>query len=288
MTVLSSAWQQLQIVFANLFSYPNWRNLLDIFVVTLVIYQIIKMLNRTRANSVLKGVGFVLALTWLSEILQLNTMNWLLLQMLNTGAVLLVVLFQPELRRGLEQIGRSSWRKIMPSATKEQLSVEKIVNEFVTAMTDLSRRRVGALIVFEMSTGLDDIVKTGTVLDADISAPLIENIFEPNTPLHDGAVIVRGNRIVAAACILGLSDDQSISRELGTRHRAALGISETTDAIALIVSEETGTMSMARGGKLTRYLDAKSLVVILTELYSRPVDSLWQFLLKRKEDSDAK
>ena len=132
----------------------------------------------------------------------------------------------------------------------------------------MSRKRIGALIVFERSTKLGDVLESGTMIDAEISADLIENIFEPNTPLHDGAMIIRDERITAAACILQLTDDSTISRELGTRHRAAIGISEVTDAVALIVSEETGIISMARGGTLTRYLDAKSLNILLTELFT--------------------
>ena len=135
------------------------------------------------------------------------------------------------------------------------------------ALNNMSRKRIGALIVFERHTGLADVIDSGTVIDGEISAPLIENIFEPNTPLHDGAVIVRGERIVAAACILQLTDDHSLSRELGTRHRAAIGITESTDAVSVIVSEETGIISMARDGKLTRYLDTKSLNILLTELF---------------------
>ena len=177
----------------------------------------------------------------------------------------MVILFQPELRKALEQIGRTSL--ISPSQLRAQRSADDCVTELVQAMSNMSRKRIGALIIIEQKTGLREFADTGTALDADISAPLIENVFEPNTPLHDGAMIIRNRRILAAACILQLSDDPTISKELGTRHRAALGISETTDAVALIVSEETGIISMAREGKLTRYLDAKALAQILTDLF---------------------
>jgi len=149
----------------------------------------------------------------------------------------------------------------------------------------MARKRIGALIVIERQTALDDIAESGTRIDAEITDPLIENIFEPNTPLHDGAVIIRGERILAAACILKLSDDYSISRELGTRHRAAIGMTESTDAVTLIVSEETGIISMAREGRLTRYLDPKSLTILLTELFAP--DSLtpsWLSMFRRKEE----
>ena len=185
------------------------------------------------------------------------------------------------------------------SARKQRLrDVDKLVQEVVRALNNMSRKRIGALIVFERHTGLADVIDSGTVIDGEISAPLIENIFEPNTPLHDGAVIVRGERIVAAACILQLTDDHSLSRELGTRHRAAIGITESTDAVSVIVSEETGIISMARDGKLTRYLDTKSLSILLTELFL-PDDLPPAWLSshsslfgardkKQKEDSDEK
>ena len=180
-------------------------------------------------------------------------------------------MFQPELRRALDQIGRSKWTGQMFSSSSKmhaESQTEKHVSELVRAMTNMSRKKIGALIVLERSTSLGDVVDSGTYVDAEISDPLIENIFEPNTPLHDGAMIIRNERILAAACILQLSDDYSISRELGTRHRAAIGITEATDAVSLIVSEETGIISMAREGKLTRYLDAKSLTILLTEIFN--------------------
>ena len=153
---------------------------------------------------------------------------------------------------------------------------QRIISEITQCLTSLSRRRVGALIVFERRTGLKDVMETGTRLDSTISAPLLENIFEPNTPLHDGAVIIRGTRIVSAACMLTtLSESNAITRDLGTRHRAAIGISETTDALVLIVSKETGVISMARDGKLTRHLDAKAIGEILSTMYHQPQDGLY-------------
>ena len=159
------------------------------------------------------------------------------------------------------------------------VNVDKLVQEVVRALNNMSRKRIGALIVFERHTGLADVIDSGTVIDGEISAPLIENIFEPNTPLHDGAVIMRGGRIVAAACYLPLSENYSISRELGTRHRAAIGISETTDATVLVVSEETGVISVAREGKLTRYFDAKALKKLLMDLFQPAEDSSKKTLL---------
>ncbi len=282
MTFMSGLWQQFLSLFSNLFVRPDWRNILDVTIVSVLVYQLIRALAHTRANTVLKGVFIVILVTGLSELLQLNALNWLLLQMLNIGALLLVILFQPEIRRGLDQLGRSRWRLLLGTA-KDGKTSEKVAQEITAALVNLSKRRVGALVVIERGTGLNDVVASGTAIDAEVSQPLIENLFEPNTPLHDGAMVISGMRIAAAACILQLSDDNSISRELGTRHRAAIGISESTDSVALIVSEETGIISVARGGRLTRHLDAKSLTNTLTELFT-PADAVsLSSIFRRKE-----
>ena len=269
MAQISTFLRDVGALFTNLFLQPDWRNVFDVAVMTVLIYYVIKLLIHTRASAVFKGIAVVLVFAWVSDALQLNALNWLLQQVISMGLLVLVIMFQPELRRGLEQLGRSNWsRHMFTSARKQRLrDVDKLVQEVVRALNNMSRKRIGALIVFERHTGLADVIDSGTVIDGEISAPLIENIFEPNTPLHDGAVIVRGERIVAAACILQLTDDHSLSRELGTRHRAAIGITESTDAVSVIVSEETGIISMARDGKLTRYLDTKSLSILLTELF---------------------
>lgn len=268
MTGIQNVFLQATAIFSNLFNYPDWRNLLDILIVATLIYQILRLFVHTRASSLVKGIFMMLAVTWLSEVLQLNALNWLMLQVLNTGMLLLIVLFQPELRKGLEQVGRTGyWARLVGAGGKERRERERIVTELTNALTDLSRKRIGALIVVERRTGLSDVMESGTHLDAEISAALVENIFEPNTPLHDGAVIIKDGRIVAAACILQLTENTALSRELGTRHRAAIGVSENTDAVVLIVSEETGIISTARDGRLTRYLDKKSLTALLTELF---------------------
>ncbi len=246
---------------------PDWHTFLDIAIVTIIIYEVLKMLLKTRANSVIRGVVVVLVLMWLSDLLQFNTLSWLFQQVFGTGVILLVILFQPEIRRTLEQIGRRRWSSKWPlkaeTSYKYKTDSENI-SELVTACSRLAKRKVGALIVIQRSTGLQDIMESGTILDAEISSQLLENIFEPNTPLHDGAVVLQGGRIVAAGCILQLSNDDGISKDLGTRHRAALGISETSDSLSVIVSEETGIISVARDGKLTRYLDETSLTELLT------------------------
>lgn len=280
MSYIERIWQQFSTWVLSLGASLSWRNALDIALVALLVYYVIALVRQTRANSVLKGLALVLIMAWLSDVMQLSAFNWILRQVINTGVIMLVVLFQPELRRGLEKIGRSklSGAGLLESSHKIA-TAEHDADEIVHCMTNLSRRRVGALVVIQNKTGLNDIIATGTMLDAEISSALLENIFEPNTPLHDGAVIMRGGRIVAAACYLPLSENYSISRELGTRHRAAIGISETTDATVLVVSEETGVISVAREGKLTRYFDAKALKKLLMDLFQPAEDSSKKTLL---------
>ena len=270
---MSSLFSQLQTFFWNIFNRPQLNDLLDILIVAVLIYQMIMLTRDTRASEVLKGFLLLVGASLLSSLLGLTAVTWVLKQILSNGALVLVVLFQPEIRRVLEQLGRGAKMEHFQSDGEEN---QRIISEITQCLTSLSRRRVGALIVFERRTGLKDVMETGTRLDSTISAPLLENIFEPNTPLHDGAVIIRGTRIVSAACMLTtLSESNAITRDLGTRHRAAIGISETTDALVLIVSEETGVISMARDGKLTRHLDAKAIGEILSTMYHQPQDGLY-------------
>ena len=261
---------QLGGLFSNLFIHPDWRDIVDVAILTVLIYNVLKLVRYTRASSLFKGIIFILVLAVLSDALEIHALNWILQQVISVGVIVLCIVFQPELRRLLEQLGRSKLarRVFEPAKRRRNTQMERHVTEIVKALNDMSRKKIGALIVLERSTKLGDIIESGTVVDAEISSQLIENIFEPNTPLLDGAMIIRDERITAAACILQLSDDYTISRELGTRHRAAIGITETTDAVSLIVSEETGVISMAREGKLTRYLDTKSLTILLTELFT--------------------
>lgn len=264
----------------NITHRAGFSDLADILIVAVIIYELIMLTRQTRGSAVLKGLVLLLLATWVSDLLGLTALNWMLMAIINNGTIVLVILFQPELRKALEQIGRGA--KIERSRPGEDR--DRIISEITQTMLDLSRRRVGVLLVFERKTGIRDVIETGTALDAQISAPLLENIFEPNTPLHDGAVVIRGERVVAAACILTLTES-GISRDLGTRHRAAVGISETTDAVALIVSEETGIISMARGGKLTRHLNETSLKKVLEELYTETPHGVlnWVRSLGKKE-----
>ena len=251
----------------NIANRLTFTDMVDILIVAVVVYELILLVRRTRGSAVLKGLVFLVAASWISNLLGFTALNWMLNGILSYGALVLVVLFQPELRRALEQMGRGRLFELGHKEESEEDS-SVIIDEIIQCMTDLSRRRVGALIVFERKTGLNDVIETGTTVDGRISAPLLENIFEPNTPLHDGAVVVRGTRVVAAACILPLTENQGVSRELGTRHRAAIGVGETTDAIALIVSEETGVMSMTEGGRITRHMDTASIRRVLEGIYT--------------------
>jgi len=276
---MQTLWADIRSVLWNVFNRPTIADILDILIVAFLLYQLLMLTRETRASAVLKGLVMLLLASWFSDLLGLTALNWVLMNVVNNGALVLVILFQPELRKALEQIGRGTLHTSSKSADMEQS--EHIISELTNCLLTLSRRRVGALIVLEQRIGLKDVIETGTTLNAQISAALLENIFEPNTPLHDGAVVIRGPHIMAAACILTLSEGKGISRELGTRHRAALGITETTDAITLIVSEETGIISTARNGKLTRHLDRKALEELLSSLYQQKETSLLQGLLEK-------
>ena len=264
---MESLWQTIRTMVWNVFHRPGLADIIDIIVVAFVIYELIMLTRQTRGSAVLKGLVLLLVIVGVSNLLGLTALNWLLMNILANGTVVLVILFQPELRKALEQMGRGT---VLDKNHEDKSEEARVVDEVIKCLTNLSRRRVGALIVFEQKTGLQDVIETGISIDGQVSAALLENIFEPNTPLHDGAVVVRGTRVMAGACILTLTEGAGISHELGTRHRAAIGISETTDAVVLIVSEETGIISVARSGKLTRHLDTKALRELLGEMYQPP------------------
>lgn len=269
---LAGFWDQVQTFFWNIIHRPTWVDYVDILIIAFLIYQLVKLTRQTRAVQVLRGLAIIIVASYISELIGLTALNWLLRTILNNGVIALMILFQPELRKALEQIGRST--KLDRSTQRDES--ERVVDEITQCLLHLSRRRVGALIVFEQKTGLKDVTETGTAIDSLISAPLLENIFEPNTPLHDGAVIIRGQRIVAAACVLELTKSSAVSHDLGTRHRAGLGVSENSDAVVLIVSEETGIISMAREGKLTRHLDAEAIRKQLRDMYHEEHSRLWR------------
>jgi diadenylate cyclase len=235
----------------------------DILLLAVIIYWLLKITSKTRAIQVLKGLGIILLAAWITDFLGLVGTYWLLSYVLTAGALVIVIIFQPELRRALAKLGRGQFEIISLQTSSAHETVENIYK----AILDLSKKRVGALIVFERKTGLKDIVESGTRLDAEVSSELIENLFFTNSPLHDGAVIIKEGRIEAAGCFLPLSDNKQVGQELGTRHRAALGISEVTDSVTLIISEQTGVISVAQDGSLIRYLDPKSIKDLLEDIY---------------------
>ncbi len=252
--------------FINMFSNIRMRDVMDVLIVAVVIYKLYKLLRETRAEQLAKGIVVLLVLTYVSEWMELYTINWILNNAMTVGTLALLIVFQPELRRGLEYIGRSRFlTKSFVEIRGESLS--NVVDEIVEAVASLSRQKIGALIVMERQTGLNEVVETGTKIDGLVTSDLLINIFIPNTPLHDGAVIIKDDKIKAAACFLPLTDNSGLSKELGTRHRAALGISERSDGLAIIVSEETGAISTAENGTIARYLDTKTLHQILTDMY---------------------
>ncbi|CAH0122664.1 MULTISPECIES: diadenylate cyclase CdaA [unclassified Paenibacillus] len=238
------------------------KDIIDILIVSYIIYKAILIVRGTRAVQLLKGI-FVLVITWaLSTWLNLYTLKWLMNQMFTFGVVSILIIFQPELRRALEQLGRG---KLFGRSSAEEQDFGKRINEVIKAVNYLSKRKIGALIVFERETGLNEYTESGIKMDSVISSELLINIFIPNTPLHDGAVILRGNQIAASACYLPLSENPFISKELGTRHRAAIGVSEVGDAISVVVSEETGQISLAINGLVVRDIKEESLISKLFE-----------------------
>ena len=283
---MQSLLSNIEMFFWNITHQPNLADVIDIAIMAVLLYQLVMLTKQTRAIQVLKGLAVLLIVSYVSELLGLTSLNWLMRSVLNNGALLLFILFQPELRKALEQLGRGAGFEHSVSSHSEN---ERIIAEITQCCLRLSKRRVGALIVFEQKTGLKDVIETGTALDATISAPLLENIFEPNTPLHDGAVIIRGQRIVAAACVLTLSESNALSRDLGTRHRAALGISEASDAVTLIVSEETGIIFLTKNGVMTRRLEAEGITRALSELYHEEpsgLKALKRRILRKGGDPD--
>ena len=261
------------------FSQFRIQDLIDILIIAYAIFSLIRLTTNTRSSQVLKGVGVLLVIFIVATVLNLITVRYLLNSFLVSGIVVAAVLFQPELRRALERIGR-----FRLNISRNDTPSFEIVKQICMAVENMSRKKIGALIVLERNTKLGDYVQTGTIIDSEISDALIENIFEPKTPLHDGAMIIRDERIYAAACVLPLFDDPNISRELGTRHRASLGISTVSDSITLVVSEETGIISYAYDGRLVRNVDHD----MLEELLNRHFNPQQDFALFAKKTDDDK
>ncbi len=236
------------------------KAIVDISIVSYLAYKIIQLGKETRAWQLVKGIVVILIVAILSDLLELRTLAFILNKTIELAGFALVVVFQPELRRGLEKVGRSNFKDFFSFDEKDDvIHTTFTIEEIVKAATELSRTKTGALIVFERETKLGEIINTGTTLDSSVSAELIINIFTPNTPLHDGALIVRDNKLKSGACFLPLTDNPNLSKELGTRHRAALGITEVSDCISVVVSEETGKISYALNGGLSRNLTPDTL-----------------------------
>ena len=252
-------------IFSNILSGFGPSSVLDILVVAFLIYKVLGFIRDSRAQQLVKGLGLLVVAFLLSDVLHLYVLNWILRGTMTVGLIAVIVLFQPELRRGLERMGRGGI--FGRSGQLDKSKAKKVTDEFVEAIDAFSSTKTGALIVIEREVSLGDIAETGTILDAELTAETLGNIFYKGAPLHDGAVIIRDDRIYAAGCVLPLTASLELSKDLGTRHRAAIGITENSDAVVLIVSEENGVISVARGGRLKRFLDSKELEKLLLNLY---------------------
>ena len=287
--------QYLKELYSWIAFVPNMtlKNLLEIVIIAFVVYEVLVWIKNTRAWTLLKGILFICAFALAAAVLELDTILWLLGKASYIAITALLIIFQPELRRALEQLGSKNVLTGLfandDGKVKETFS-EKTINELTRACFEMGKVKTGALMVIEMETSLSDVERTGIEVDGIITSQLLINIFEHNTPLHDGAVVIRGNRVTAATCYLPLSDNMDISKDLGTRHRAAVGISEVTDSLTLVVSEETGRVSVASGGRLIRVSDAEQLKEILSRAVKREETTAARFKIwkgRRKNERKA-
>ncbi len=240
-------------------------DIIDIAIVSFIVYHLLGFLRSSRAAQLAKGIIIVIVIAFIADLCHFYVLYWIIGRVLSIGLVALVVVFQPELRRALDVLGRSRIGLRQTSISAEYNMA--VVDSIVKSVEYFSSRKEGALIVIEQATALDDLAETGTVIDAKLTSETLNNIFYKGAPLHDGAVIIRGDRIYSAGCVLPLSQNQNLSKDLGTRHRAGIGMSEVSDALVIIVSEETGIISIARNGKLSRFLDLKSVEKQLLDVY---------------------
>lgn len=260
----------------------NLSSVIDILIVAFLMYRLMLLIKGTRAVQLIKGLAVLLVITAFASLFNLYTINWLLGKAMTALVVALPVVFQPELRRALEKLGRGRFLNHPTLVPSGEIDQAKVVNEITRAVTLLSKNKIGGLIVLERETGLEDHIDTGVKIDGLVTAEFLVNIFVPKTPLHDGAVIIRGDRVAAAACFLPLSGSPHLPSDLGTRHRAGIGITEHSDAVAVIISEETGYISLAVEGVINRHLDEVELSKRLTDLlYNRPSYSLTALLFRR-------
>lgn len=242
----------------------SFTAIIDILVVAFIFYKGYMLIKETRAEQLLKGIAFIIILIPISAILNLSMLYFILSKTLTIGIISVVIIFQPEIRRALEHLGRSAFEDKHGFVDKEQRNI--YVNEIVNAVSNLADSKIGALIAIEQGTGLGEIISSGTIIEAKITSNLLENIFVVNTPLHDGATIIGKDKILAAGCVLPLTNNKEINKKLGTRHRAGIGLSEISDSLVIIVSEETGIISLAINGRLTRNYDKDRLRSILLKI----------------------
>lgn len=278
-------WQEFTQTLLNQISFLRLSDLIDILLVTYAIYKALVFIRNTRTMQLVKGLAVFMVVMYLSYVLNFHTIHYLLSNVIQVGILAILILFQPEFRRGLEQIGRTSMGKWF-NFEEQKDSQEKalIISEVVKSCQFMSKRRIGALIIIERELKLNEIIDTGIKLNADVSSELLVNIFIPKTPLHDGAVIIRDNKVVSAACFLPLSQNPNLSKELGTRHRAGLGISEESDAVVVIVSEETGNISVAVNGELNVNASGEILTKNLIKLLeSKKETRVKNGIFQRKE-----
>ena len=275
--IAASIWSSIR-SYLDWFYFPkiSWTDVLDIFIIAYLIYHILLWLKTSRAWTLLRGIGIIVLFLGLAALLRLNTILWISKNLINVFLLAIIILFQPELRNALDELGRKNiLRNIINNTTTKDpdrnLS-DRTVFELVKTATELSKTKTGALIVLEHKTPLGEYINTGILIDAEVTEQLLVNIFEKNTPLHDGAVIVRNNRIIAATCYLPLTERTDVNKELGTRHRAGLGISEATDSMTIIVSEETGGISIAHRGVLYRDLGEAQIREKLADIQDKPDD----------------
>ena len=271
----------------------HWSDYLDIVIVALLIYKLLPLIKAPSTMRIARAVVAVVFIVLITDALDLYALNWILNQLMSVGLIAVVILFQPELRRMLDRLGSVKLRSLLGINTKPMQEMETVISQVVMACEVMSRERVGALIVFAREARLEEYFRTGTQIDGQVSEQLLRNIFFPKASLHDGAMIIRDGRVAAAGCVLPLSESNRLSADLGTRHRAGVGMSEVSDAVVVIVSEETGTISVAVGGMLKRHLAPKTLERLLHhELCPNTQEpdhnlalKLKQKLLKDKEES---
>ena len=273
----------------------RFTDILDVIIIAFLVYKLLDLVRSTRAENILKGVVIFLLALWLSEIFHLNGIAYILGNMVQVGILALIILFQPEIRQILEKLGSRNIRLLQTfTPVQRQTELEKAIDQTVIACSEMAKTKTGVLIVFERHILLDDMVRSGTTLDAAVSSELLKNIFFVKAPMHDGAVIIRHGRILGAGCMLPLSKNVNLSRDLGMRHRAGIGMSENSDAVVVIVSEETGSISVAVGGMLKRHLMPETLSKLLRnepmpqpeEPEDKPRRSLTEVLGLRRKEGD--